>query len=90
MGLLGKVIGGAIGAKVLKRLENGARSRPVGGEYIAARDLDAARTYPTPYGSSLLDRCGRFCKENPKLVTTLGSAALAIALASLAKRRRML
>ena len=90
MGLIGKVIAGAIGAKVLKRMENGARSRPVDGEYIPARNLDTARTYPTPYGNSLIERCGRFCKENPKLVTTLGSAALAIALASLAKRRRML
>jgi len=89
MGLISKVIGGAIGAKVLKRLQNRARSRPAGGEYIPARDLDAARTYPTPYGGSLLERCGRFCQDNPKLVTTIGSAALAIALASLARRRRI-
>lgn len=88
MGLIGKMIGGAIGAKVLQRLERGARSRPTAttrnGEYIPAN-----APVGHPAGGALLERCGRFCKENPKLVTTIGSAALAIALASLAKRRRI-
>ena len=87
MGVIGKVIGGVLGAKLLKRLEKGARS-PAGGEYIPAGELDAARSYPARPGGVLLERCGRFCRENPKLVGTIGSAALAIALASLARRRR--
>jgi hypothetical protein len=85
MGWLGKVIG----VKVSNLRQDGPPSRPVVGEYISARDLDASRPYPTPYGDSPIERCIRFCSENPKLAT-LGGAALAIALASLAKRRRIL
>jgi hypothetical protein len=36
----------------------------------------------------LLDRIGRFYAQHPQLVKTLGSAALAIALAGVANRMR--
>jgi hypothetical protein len=89
MGLLGKVIGGVLAAEVLKRLESGARSAPAGTQYIPANQPDTMRMQPTRVGNGLVERAGRFYRENPKLVHTIGSAALAIALARLAQRRRI-
>ena len=91
MGLIGKVITGAIGAKLLNRLQNGARTTTsttpqAGAEYIPANQLDPVGTGPSGTAGALVERAGRFYRENPKLVT-VGSAALAIALAALAKRR---
>jgi hypothetical protein len=88
MGLLGKMIGGAIGAKLLKKLGSAGRA-PAGGQYIPANELDTVRTPVVRGTGGMVDRAGRFYKENPKLVHTLGSAALAIALARLAQRRRI-
>jgi hypothetical protein len=89
MGLIGKMIGGAIAANLLKRLENGARSVPEQIQYIPASQPDTMRTQPTRVGNGIVDRAGRFYRENPRLVHAIGSAALAIALARLAQRRRM-
>jgi hypothetical protein len=92
MGLIGKVIGGALGAKLLKRMDNAYRDPPTSGQYIPANQVDPARTQPTPMAggvNGIVERAGRFYRENPKLVHTLGSAAVAIALARLAQRRRI-
>lgn len=102
MGLIGKMITGAIGAKLLKRLQNAQRpvyaDRRVAttGQYIPANQvdnvrgqLDSVRGQVTGQGNRIVERAGRFYKENPKLVHTIGSAALAIALARLSQRRRV-
>jgi hypothetical protein len=89
MGLLTKTIGTIAGAKLLKRMQEAQRDPAASGQYIPAGQADRARPYPTRMNDTLLARCGRFCQENPKLVTTVGSAVLAIALAKLAQRRRV-
>jgi hypothetical protein len=87
MGMLGRIIGGAIGAKVLHSLATREATRE--GQYIPAPTSDASLPVATRSGS-LVDRAGQFYAENPKLVHTAGAAALAIALAAIGKRRGLL
>lgn len=88
MGLLDRMFGGALGAKLLKRRQDAEPAAPAAGQYIPADELDPIRTQPTPVGNGFVERAGRFYRENPKLVYTIGSAVLAIALARLAQNRR--
>lgn len=42
----------------------------------------------TPVKGNALDRAGRIYQRNPKLVATVGAAALALIAAGLSRRRR--
>ena len=88
MGMIGRILGGVAGAKLLHGALN--RGTTQSGQYIPAASTDAS-TGPvaTQADNSLVGRAGRFYAENPKLVH-LGTAALAIALAGFARRRGVL
>lgn len=83
MGLIGKILAAKLLAKLTQRLDR-AQTDPVpraeytragGGRHAGAR------------GNVLLDRAGRIYQRNPKLVATVGAAALAIIAAGLSRRK---
>jgi hypothetical protein len=89
MGMIGKILGGVAGAKLLQGALNRRASQS--GRYIPASQADAsAGAVASPSSGGLMGRASRFYAENPKMVHTVGAAALAIALASFAKRRGVL
>jgi hypothetical protein len=75
MGMIGKVVSGVIGAKLLhSAMDSKVNSNT---QYIPARGE-----------TGIMDKASRFYRENPKLVHTIGSAVVAIALAKFAQRNR--
>ena len=83
----------ALGGGILARM-----STPPGGEVPQLSPQQASQVTPEQaqeiatqaekHDPGVLDKIGGFYSEHPQLVKTLGSAALAIALASVAKRMR--
>jgi hypothetical protein len=87
MGMFARILTAAAGAKLL----HGAVSRPTqSGQYIPATQADPAPGTIASRANDIVGRAKAFYAENPKLVHTVGTAALAIALASFAKRRGLL
>ena len=86
MGMIGRILGGMAGAKLLHGALN--RNTAQAGQYIPADQTDTgAVATATQAASSIVGRAKSYYAENPKMVHTVGAAALAIALASFAKRR---
>ena len=79
-GLLGKLAGSANGAPPQLTPEQASQLTP-----DQVRDI---ATRAEQHDPSVMDRVGGFYAQHPQLVKTLGSAALAIALASVANRMR--
>ena len=55
---------------------------------VSAAQVQELATHAQQHDPSVLDKIGGFYAEHPQLVKTLGSAALAIALAGVARRMR--
>jgi putative intracellular protease/amidase len=84
MGLIGKILAAKLVAKLTERLDR-AQTDPV----PKAEYIPAGRAAPVgARGNVLLDRAGRIYQRNPKLVATVGAAALALIAAGLSRRRR--
>jgi hypothetical protein len=88
MGMIGRIIGGALGAKLL----HGAMNRNTAGsaQYIPAADPTGTALQPANPAGDLVGRARDYYAQNPKLVHTVGAAAVAIALASFARKRGVL
>jgi hypothetical protein len=84
MGLIGKILAAKLVAKLIERLDRAQTDPLPRAEYIPARRPQPAGVR----GSALLDRAGRVYQRNPRLVATLGAAALALIAAGVARRRR--
>jgi hypothetical protein len=84
MGLIGKILAAKLVAKLTERLDRAQTGPLPRAEYIPARRAQP----PRGRGGALLDRAGRLYQRNPRLVATLGTAALALIAAGLARRRR--
>ncbi len=92
MGMLGRIVGGALAAKLLHRAiaskQESTQVGTPGGQYIPATQADTPPAQAGWRGNAMVEKAGRFYRENPKLVHSIGSAALAIALASYAQSRK--
>jgi hypothetical protein len=88
MGMIGRIVGGALAAKLLHRAIASKQDTTQGGQYLPANQADTPPAQSGWRGNGMVEKAGRFYRENPKLVHSIGSAALAIALASYAQRRR--
>jgi hypothetical protein len=88
MGMIGKVVGGALAGKILQKALAKRSTTQTTGQYVPRRSLDTVRGTVVQRGTSVLDKAGNFYRENPKLVHSVGSAILAVALASYAKSRQ--
>lgn len=89
MGMIGRILGGVAGAKLLHGAMN--RGSTQSGQYLPANQPGVSSgAVANASDTSIIGKAGRFYAENPKLVHTVGAAALAIALAAFGKRRGML
>lgn len=87
MGLLGKIIAAKATTKVVQKMNERSRAMKSQGEYIpASRTAAAGGTGLQTTANAYLDRAGRFYKENPKMVASIGVAAALMALSALKKR----
>jgi hypothetical protein len=87
MGLLGKIIAAKATTKVVQKMNDRSRAMKAQPEYIpAGSSLPAGRTGLQTTANAYLDRAGRFYKENPKMVASIGVAAALMALSALKKR----
>lgn len=84
MSLIGKILAAKLVAKLTERLDRAQTDPPPRAEYIPARHARPVGAR----GGALLDRAGQLYQRNPKLVATVGAAALAIIAAGLSRRRR--
>ena len=85
MGLLGKIIAAKATTKVVQRMNERSRAMKAQPEYIPAGGTPTGTGMQTT-ANAYLDRAGRFYKENPKMVASLGVAAALMALSALKKR----
>lgn len=89
MGMIGRILTAVAGAKLVQ----GAMARRAtdpSPEYLPATQPDASSGAIATRANAVVGRAKDFYTQNPKLVHTLGAAAVAIALASFAKRRGVL
>ena len=84
MGLIGKILVAKLVTKLTERLDRAHRDPVPRAEYIPASRAQPARAR----GNALVDRAGRLYQRNPKLVATVGAAALALIAAGMSRRRR--
>lgn len=87
MGMIGRILGGVAGAKLLHGALNRGATQTA--QYIPAGQPDSSGAVANAADNSLIGRAGRFYADNPKMVH-LGTAALAIALAGFARKRGVL
>lgn len=81
-GLAGNVLGGA-----LRNAVRGDRIAPEQARDIPANDVEAAAAEAARRDPGIVERVSRFYAQHPQLVQSLGSAALAIAMSRMARRR---
>lgn len=87
-GMLGRLAGGVF-AKMLGQGNAGApQVSPSQAGQITPEQVEQVATHAEQHDSGVVDRIGEFYSAHPSLVKTLGSAALTIALASIAGRMR--
>jgi hypothetical protein len=84
MGILGKIVAGKLLMSAAERARN-RREAPGTGQYIPASQADTTALDRT--GNSILDRAGRFYRENPRKVQVLGLVAAAMLLARVKRGR---
>jgi hypothetical protein len=85
MGILDRIFGGHAATNEMERVRS---TRPdTEGQYIPANQPESTSTSLARHGSAILDRAGRFYKENPRKVQAAGLVAAAMLLTSLGRRR---
>lgn len=86
MGLLGKIIAAKVTAKLVEGMNRKARATPA--TPASRQEYIPANAPATRSGlGGLASRCGQFCRDNPKLMGSLGIAVAALALQQLTRRR---
>ena len=85
-GLLGAGAGGALG-DLMRRLGGGSTVTPEQAQAITPEQVQEVAHRAEQQNPSIIDKVSDFYAQHPGLVKTLGSAALAIALARMAQRR---
>ena len=96
-GLLNELLGGLGGATMsgvaggplgdlLRRFGSGATVTPEQASQITPQQVQDAAQHAEQHNPGIVDKVSDFYAQHPGLVQTLGSAALAIALASMARR----
>jgi hypothetical protein len=83
-GLAGGVLGGA-----LRNAVRGDHVSPEDAREVPVSDVEAAAAEAARRDPGIIERVSRFYAQHPQLVQTLGSAALSIAMAQMARRRRI-
>ena len=83
-GLAGGILGGA-----LRKAVRGDRVAPEDARDVPVSDVEAAAAEAARRNPGIIERVSRFYAEHPRLVQTLGNAALSIAMSQMARRRRM-
>jgi hypothetical protein len=88
MGILGKILAGKMVMNAVKgaRAESSAAGASAG-QYIPAGAAESTAISRT--GTAILDKAGRFYKENPRKVQALGLLAAAMLLSRVKQRGRM-
>lgn len=90
MGLLGKIIAAKATSGMVQKMNERRRmnERAAESEYIpAGRDMPASTGGALQRNAgAVVDRAGRFYRENPKMVASLGVAAALMALSALKRR----
>ena len=84
----GAALGGGILGNMLRRGMN-QRVSPDEARTIPANDIEQAAREAARQNPGIVERVSRFYAQHPRLVQTLGQAAIAIAMNGMARRRRM-
>jgi len=84
-GMLGAGVGGSLG-ELLRRLGGGSTVTPEQAESITPEQVQEVAHRAEQQHPGIVDKVSDFYAQHPTLIKTLGSAALAIALAKMAQR----
>ena len=87
--ILGALGGGAAAGGLLGRMPQSGRFTPQEAHQISPREVQAAAAQARARNPNLIQAASRFYARHPRLVQTLGQAALAILMRGMARRRRI-
>ena len=87
-GVLSALGGGALGKMSASATVSGSQFTPEQASKVTPAQVQEIATQAEQHDPGVLDKIGGFYAAHPQLVKTLGSAALAIALAGVARRMR--
>ncbi len=87
-GVLAAIGGGILSKMSASAPASGPQVTPQQASQVTAAQVQEIATQAEQHDPGVLDKIGGFYAEHPQLVKTLGSAALAIALAGVARRMR--
>lgn len=87
-GLLATIAGGALGRLTAGNAAGTTEVTPQQASQLTPDQVQAIAAQAEKHDPSVLDKVGGFYADHPQLVKTLGSAALAIALAGISNRMR--
>jgi hypothetical protein len=87
-GILGGLAAGRLGS-MFRTADGAARVTPEEAQHVAPHEVEAIAAEAAKENPSIIQRVSRFYAEHPVLVQSLGQAALAIAMNTMAQRRRM-
>jgi hypothetical protein len=87
-GVLSALGGGVLGKIAASAPITGSQITPQQASQVTPAQVQEIATQAEQHDPGVLDKIGGFYADHPQLVKTLGSAALAIALAGVARRMR--
>jgi hypothetical protein len=87
-GILGGLAGGRLGS-MFRPADGAPRVSPEEAQHIAPHEVEAIAADAAKQNPSIIQRVSRFYADHPVLVQSLGQAALAIAMNTMAQRRRV-
>jgi hypothetical protein len=87
-GVLSTIAGGVLGRLTAPDNAGAAQVTPQQASQLTPQQVQTIATQAEKHDPTVLDKVGGFYAEHPQLVKTLGSAALAIALAGISNRMR--
>ena len=87
-GAAGGAAGGILG-DLLRNATRGGRISPEQAQRIPKGEIEVATREAAKRNPNIIEQVGDFYSRQPQIVKTLGQAALAIALARMARRRRV-
>lgn len=87
-GVLSALGGGILGRMLASAPTTSSHITPQQASQVTAAQVQEIATQAEQHDPGVLDKIGGFYADHPQLVKTLGSAALAIALAGVARRMR--
>jgi hypothetical protein len=87
-GVLSTLAGGVLGRLMAPANAGPAQLTPQQASQLTSQEVQTIAAQAEQHDPTVLDKVGGFYAEHPQLVKTLGSAALAIALAGISSRMR--